>query len=234
MEDDKEPHHKLGFIFELSTRESYGISGKILMEYQDLSIPNGHTLFITSQPRNQSPLEFMLAYNGEELRTKKEVMIFDWSLNIQGKPPWIQIIELPNVEWEAKYVQNIFIPLLGEFKAIHFWNFYNNITDSQEIYLWNKIIQNREMIYKVNGKPILLEALNTASGWSVFEYIVKSGYTLNFNEIGRPQGVIDIMFMDENENWQSIDRSMSFIQEIAQIIPYKICFKTPNSFAVFS
>lgn len=84
MEEYKEEHLHLGFTFNTRSKESYGISGKLLFEYQDLFLPDSYTLYITSEPRNQSPLEFKLAFNGEHTRTKKEVTVYDW-LKVQQR-----------------------------------------------------------------------------------------------------------------------------------------------------
>lgn len=184
--------------------ETYGIFGYHIYNRHDIRVYGNDNIFITSEPRNIAPLEFLTIYrsNGVPL-----VSVFDWGLKKYAK--FTELTE----QFSKTFGRLMQTPNGEKVYAFCFQNFFNFQRNSNQVILCDA--QNKwHLFYEspVTGIPAPAPQ-GVASGWSVFEYKRFKAASEPWANVPFMLGTIGLQVMDKNGKWFTLSGQQSGLRE---------------------
>lgn len=197
--------------------ETYGIFGYHIYNRHDIQVYGNDNIYITSEPRNMAPLEFLTVYRSNGIPF---VSVFDW-----GIKNWAKSVDLTE-DFSKKFGRLMQTPNGEKVYGFCFQNFFNFERNRNQVLLSDS--QNKWHLFyesSVTGIPAPAPS-NVASGWSVFEYKRFKASTDPWAKVPHMLGTMGLQVMDKYGKWFYPSGNQSSLREDSG--QYKRVFAEPN------
>ncbi len=182
---------------------SLGIQGDLIVQFSgNVGLPHYDSLYISSEPRNVSPLEVVLSYpDPKDGSTAPELQTWDHSMASPTAPSFSK----PLSNYEGYFRDVTCTANLQSYQCLTFRSYYNSSAKCNQFYLYNPSTLKWDLIcssQSIASAPVAPPA-STPSGWAIFEYkrLIGKPPTSPWGVVDGVQGVMNIQLMNAAGNW---------------------------------